>query len=171
MDYSRILDELRSASLFDLYRLRVAIEGQLDRPDRIEQVRSRLRPGMRIRYFEEGTNREVEANVLELHRTRLLVENLADGERWSIRFCTVNLDRVDTDLRPTPEQGQLDRSRLKVGDRVGYRDRQNRDRYGVVEQLNPKTATVRTTDNEKWRVPYSLLFPVIEVGGGKTGDG
>ncbi|MBW3625138.1 MAG: hypothetical protein KY468_17210 [Armatimonadetes bacterium] len=167
MDNSRIIEELRGASPFDLYRLRVAIDQLLDHPDRIEQVRSRLTPGMRIRYFEEGTNREVEATVLELHRTRLLVQNQADGERWSIRFCTVNVDHADTVLHPPPERGGLDRSRLKVGDAVGFRDRQNRDRYGHIMKLNQKTATVMTMDHQQWRVAYPLLFPVLDMSEGE----
>jgi hypothetical protein len=42
--------------------------------------------------------------VIELNRTRLVVQNLSDGKRWSIRFCTVNLDHVPTDIRPGPER-------------------------------------------------------------------
>src|SRR3712207_1990269 len=134
MDYSHIIDELRAASLFDLYRLRVAIDQQLDNPDRIEQVKARLRPGMKIKYFEETSKRLIEATVVELHRTRLVVENHLDGKRWSIRFCTVNIDDVNTDIKAAPEQNTLDRSQVKVGDHVGFRDRQNQDRYGYVVQ-------------------------------------
>ncbi len=162
MDYTHILQELQSASLFDLFRLRVAIEGQLDNPARIAEVRARLRPGMNVRYFDEVQNRLVPARVVELNRTRLVVDNLADGRRWSIRFCAVNLDGVDVDLRPGPTPQPLDRSLLSVGDRVGYRDRQNREAYGRILALNPRTATVLTNDGQQWRVAYALLFKVVE---------
>ena len=168
MDYSNIINELRAASLFDLYRLRVAIDQQLDNSDRIEQVRARLRPGMKIKYFEEISNRLIEATIVELHRTRLVVENHLDGKRWSIRFCTVNIDDVNTDIRSVPEQNTLDRSQVKVGDHVGFRDRQNQDRYGYVVQLNQKTATIQTSNYERWRVSYKHLFPVIESGAVRT---
>jgi hypothetical protein len=49
-----------------------------------------------------------------------------------------------------------------VGDAVGFRDRQNRDRYGRVLALNQKTATVFTNDQQRWRVAYQFLFPVID---------
>src|SRR5215204_4905094 len=80
MDYTSVIDELRSASLFDLYRLRAALTLQLEDPARIDQVRARLRPGMAVTYFDEAQNRLVEARVRELHRTRLLVENRQGGE-------------------------------------------------------------------------------------------
>ena len=163
MDYTFIIDELRSASLFDLFRLRAALSQQLEDPERIAQVRSRLRPGMLVSYFDEAQNRQIEATIIELHRTRLLVENRQDKARWSIPFGAVNVDGVETDIRAVaPEQRALDRSRLKVGEAVGFRDRQNQDKYGRVVALNQKTATILTSDNQKWRVAYQFLFPVID---------
>lgn len=163
MDYTAIIDELRAASLFDLFRLRAALTLQLDDPSRIEQVRQRLRPGMKISYFDEVRNRLIEATVRELRRTRLLVENRHDQKLWSIPFSAVNVDGVETDLRAAvAQQPALSRSRLKVGEAVGFRDRQNQDKYGQVVALNPKTATVLTGDQQRWRVAYQFLFPVID---------
>jgi len=162
MDYTSIIEGLRVASLFDLFRLRAALTMQLEDPGRIEQVRARLRPGMPISYFDEVQNRLIEATVIELHRTRLLVENRHDLERWSIPFGAVNIDGAETDISAAAEQQALDRSRLKVGDAVGFRDRQNLDKYGRVVALNQKTATILISDNQKWRVAYQFLFPVID---------
>lgn len=163
MDYTLITQELRAASLFDLFRLRAAITLQLEDPQRIDEVRIRLRPGMKISYFDEVQNRLTPATVIELHRTRLLVENQQDKERWSIPFAPVNVDGVETDIRASPvEPHVLDRTRLKVGEAVGFRDRQNRDCYGVVVALNQKTATILTNGGQRWRVAYQFLFPVID---------
>jgi hypothetical protein len=162
VDYTPILHALQSASLFDLYRLRVAIEKQLDSPERVEQVRAQLRLGMTIDYFDEAENRLIKAKVIELNRTRLVVENHADGNRWSIRFCSVNLDGVPVDIHPASAQQPLNRNLLKVGDQVGFRDRQNREKYGRVHDLNQKTVTILTSDGERWRVAYALLFKVLD---------
>ncbi len=162
MDYTLIIEQLRVASLFDLFRLRAALTMQLEDPGRIEQVRARLRPGMPVSYFDEVQNRLVEASVIELRRTRLLVENRHDQMRWSIPFGAVNVEGVETDLRGAAEPQVLDRSRLKVGDAIGFRDRQNQDRYGQVVALNQKTATILTSDQQRWRVAYQFLFPVID---------
>jgi hypothetical protein len=53
MDYTSIIEGLHVASLFDLFRLRAALTMQLEDPQRIEQVRARLRPGMPLTYFDE----------------------------------------------------------------------------------------------------------------------
>ena len=162
MDYTSIIEGLRVASLFDLFRLRAALTMQLEDPERIEQVRARLRPGMPITYFDEVQNRLVSASVIELRRTRLLIENQHDKERWSIPFGAVNIEEVETDLRAAAAPQGLERSRLKVGDAVGFRDRQNQDRYGQVLALNPKTVAILTRDQQRWRVAYQFLFPVID---------
>jgi transcription termination factor Rho len=162
MDYSRILEELARASLFDLYRLQIAIGHQLDDPRRIQEIKRQLKPGQEIAYFDDQANKLVQAQVVSLKRTRLLVENRDDHQRWSVPFCSVNLAGVDTDIRSPANQHGLDKSQLKIGDQVGFRDRKNNELYGQVIRLNRKTATVLVGDASKWRVAYSLLFPILD---------
>jgi hypothetical protein len=60
---------------------------------------------MLISYFDEAQNRLIKATVIELHRTRLLVENEHDHQRRSIPFGAVNIDGVETDIGAVaPEQ-------------------------------------------------------------------
>ena len=161
MDYSKIIQELKQASSFDLYRLQAAINDQLENPQRIEAIKSRLRPGQHIAYFDSTENKLVKAQVVRLKRTRLLVENLHDKQRWGIPFYAVNLEGVDTDITLVPEAG-LDKSQLKVGDKVGFLDKHNQDVYGEVIRLNQKTATILADDRTQWRVGYRLLYLVID---------
>jgi len=105
--------------------------------------------------------RLIKAQVIKLKRTRLLVENEHDQERWNIPFYYVNLDSVDTDITLSSKTG-LDKSQLKVSDKVGFRDRQNNDVYGKVIRLNRKTATILADDQTKWRVGYKWLYLVLE---------
>ncbi|MEN8133160.1 MAG: hypothetical protein ABFS45_23870 [Pseudomonadota bacterium] len=160
MDYSEILEALNEASLFDLHRLQVAINYQLEAPDRLEAIKRHLKPDQTITYFDGSLNRLVEAVVIKVRRTRLLVKNKHDGRRWNIPFYFVNLDNVDTDLHTSGEG--ITKEQLKVGDQVGFHDRQNKERYGVVKRLNPKTATLMVNNNTKWRVAYQFLFPIID---------
>ncbi len=162
MDYSRIFDDLNSASVFDLFRLSVAIRQQLDKPERISQVKGMLRPGMEITFFDVERNHLVKATVIKLNRTRLDIHNHLDHRTWSIRYCMVNLDNVETDIKSSSTSKGLDRSQLKVGDLVGFVDKQNREKYGYVTALNQKTVSICVDDRERWRVAYSFLFPVIE---------
>jgi hypothetical protein len=74
MDYSEIIKALEAASSYDLYRLQVAIDHLLDEPERLKAIKRRLKPGQAITYFDRGENRLVEAKVIRLKQTRLLVE-------------------------------------------------------------------------------------------------
>ena len=51
---------------------------------------------------------------------------------------------------------------IKVGDTVGFQDRQNNDVYGEVIRLNQKTATIVTNSGAKWRVAYAYLNLIID---------
>lgn len=170
MDYSEILHALQGASLFDMYRLRVGINKMLEMPERILPVRQRLRPGMEISYFDESLNKLVDAVVVEIRRTRLTVANKADGKQWNLSFYTVNVDGLDTDIHPRNGSNRLDRNQLKVGDMVGFFDRDNREQYAHILQLNPKTASILTKAGSRWRVAYSLLFKVMDSTGRRESD-
>ena len=162
MDYSRVFDDLSSASLFDLFRLSIAIEQQIDKPERIAQVRMRLRPGMEITFFDGERNHLVKATIIKLNRTRLDVHNHLDHRTWSIRYCMVNLENVETDIQINAKSKGVERSQLKVGDLVGFVDKQNQEKYGYITGLNQKTVSILVNDREHWRVAYSFLFPIIE---------
>jgi hypothetical protein len=95
-------------------------------------------------------------------RTRLLVENIDDQQQWAIPLYYVNLDEVNTDIIGSSKMG-LDKSQLKVGDLVGFQDKQNNDVHGKIIRLNQKTATIKTNTNTEWRVGYEWLYLVINV--------
>jgi SAM-dependent methyltransferase len=162
MDYDKIAAELKDASTFDLYRLQLLVTHELENPRRTQEIKDRLRPGQKITYLDWTENRLIEAEVVRLKRARVLVRNEHDGQQWNIPFYCVNLDQVDPDIHVASTSFGLERSHLKVGDRVGYRDRQNNDVYGEIIRLNRKTATLLVEDGAEWRVPYGLLFPIIE---------
>ncbi len=161
MDYSKLIDELKQASLFDLHRLHVAIGQQLENPQRVEEIKDKLRLGQIVSYFDTRENRLIDAEVIKLKRTKILVKNLHDKKLWNMPFYWINMDDVDTDIQASAGKG-VEKSELKVGDTVCYRDRQNRDVYGEVIRLNRKTATVVITTGEKWRVGYSYLHLIID---------
>lgn len=162
MDYSKILEELNKASSFDLYRLKVAINQQLENPQRLSEIKKCLKPGQKISYFDDTENRLIEAQVLKIMRTRLLVQNLYDQEKWEIPLFYVNLDEVNTDIINQSKEGP-DKSQLKVGDMVGFQDKQNNDMNGKIIRLNQKTATIITSTNTKWRVAYEYLHLIYDV--------
>lgn len=161
MDYSRVIDDLKQASLFDLYRLSIAINQLLENPQRIDEIKRRLNPGQIIRYFDPVENRLIQAKVIRLKRTQLLVENVHNQKEWIIPIYWVNLDEKNTDITASSKK-RLDKSQLKVGEIVGFLDKQNNDVHGEIIRLNQKTATIRTHMNTEWRVGYGWLYLVID---------
>jgi hypothetical protein len=162
MDYSKILEELNKASSFDLYRLKVAIGQQLENPKRLSEIKKCLKPGQTISYFDETENRLIRAHVLKIMRTRLLVQHIHDQEKWQIPLYYVNIDEVNTDIVDSSKEG-LDKSQLKVGDMVGFQDKQNNDLNGKIIRLNKRTATIITSTNAQWRVAYEYLHLIYDV--------
>jgi hypothetical protein len=159
VNYSQILEALNNASLFELYRLEQAIRRNLEDPVRIRKIKDSLKVGQAIEYFETDENRLIEARIVELKRTRVLVKNQHDGKLWNIPFYFINLDHADVAISSPTDQ--LDRNRLKRGDKVAFKDRKGHDLFGEVIQLNPKTAEV-LVGTTRWKVSYRLLSSIIE---------
>ena len=167
MDYSAILQELNKASLFDLHRLESAINQELSNPIRIDQIKARLKTGQLISYFDPQSNSLIDAVILKVQRTRCLVRNINDQKRWTLPFYYLNLEAVDADIQPAKNAVGIPKSSLKVGAKVGFKDKENNDLFGEVIRLNPKRATVKINEHSRWLVNYKHLFYVIE---GELGD-
>lgn len=160
MNIQFIFSELETASDFELFRLQLAISKALDDPSRIAAMRAVLRQGMRVEYFCEERNQAVLVDVLEIKRTRATVQEVETGKKWSLPFYCFNIDQVETQLQATPKRG-MSKVEISVSDTLGFIDsRDNQERIGTVIKLNPKTVVLQVGDT-RWKVPYSLLFPVL----------
>lgn len=168
MDYASLLDALGKASLFELWRLSAAIGRALEDPNKNEAIRANLRVGQSIRYFEAKENREIPGRVVEIKRSRALIQNDHDKKLWAIPFYMINLQGAHVDSHASP--AKVRRDSLRVGDAVGYRSRTHREVYGVVIKLNRKTATVQLATGQQWGVPYSLLFYILDVQAGTIAE-
>lgn len=171
MDYQKVFDELKNASLFDLWRIKISIDQILDDQKRQASIKSYLKVGMTISYFDGQTNQLIEAEILEIKRTRTLVKNRLDGKRWNIPFYMINLENVDIKIHSKQKNG-LERAALKVGDTVGYHSsRTNEDIYGRIIKLNPKRAQIKINSGAIWNVPYTMLYLVMDGDVINTGNG
>jgi hypothetical protein len=160
MDFAAVMAALNQASGFDLFRLRVAIDRALDDPKWIAAIRSQLRIGQTIQFFDNRINALTQAKIVEFRRKLVLVQRLDRDERWLIDYTAINLAGVDVDIRENPERG-LSRQAVAVGDVVGFLDHDQRQRSGKVVRLNDKTVTL-LSNGQKWRVAYNFLHRVVE---------
>ncbi len=159
MDYSNLIKELDKATSFDLYRLSSAIDRMLDDPIRIADVKQLLRIGQEVEYFDGNANHAVNGTVVKFLPTKVVVENHHDKKHWRLPFYMINIHQIDTKINEGNKQG-LGRNEVAVDDLVGFLDRDNRERYGTVIRLNPKTVTL-ACEGGQWRVAYSFLFKVL----------
>jgi len=161
-DFNSILQQIESWSLFELNRLCATVNTALNDPDRNDAIKRQLKTGMNVSYFCSDRNKLIEATIIDIRKTRITVKDMHDGKRWNIPLYMLNLEDIDTSIKPIKREGGLDRNTLKVGDLVGWNSKLGHDLYGVIEKLNPKMALVRLGTGESWRVAYSLLFTVMD---------
>ncbi|MFT5760042.1 MAG: hypothetical protein ACI9LM_004826 [Alteromonadaceae bacterium] len=160
MNIQLIFQELQTASDFELFRLKAAIDKLLEDPERINTLRKKMVVGMQLDYFNEVENKAITCELQEIKRTRATVREIATGKRWLLPFYSLNLDHIATELVANNKRG-LSKAELYIGCTVGFVNSQNNQDYiGEVVKLNPKRV-VLLVGNEKWQVPYQILFSVI----------
>jgi len=160
MNFSDVLKSLSSASAFDLYRMRAAIDRVLDEPRWLLAVQSRLRVGQSVEYFDCQANSLRHGQILEMRRKQLVILDQDDKRRWLISYAAINLDGADVQIREQPSQG-LGRNEVAVGDVVGFLDRSQQQRSGRIMRLNDKTVTL-LCGHQQWRVAYAFLHRIVE---------
>ena len=159
MDYSKILNEIKKASLFDLYRLHVAIGNELDNPNHIFSVKQRLRIGMKISFFHHVENRLIDATIISLNSKSVVILDHEKQTRFKVPYYVINLSDADVSIHNT--HNSLDANNLKVGDLVGF-TKDGKDIVGIIKRLNSKTVTLQTQNSQQWRVAYSFLYNIYK---------
>ena len=160
MNYSEIINALDKASGFDLFRIQSAIGKMLEDPKRVVELKQRLSVDQAVEYFEPDENRIIKATVLKIKRTKILVKNNHDQRNWELPYYYINIHGIDTNIIGSGNKQGLDRNEVKVGDKVCFMDNDNKEHYGDVVRLNPKTVTLNC-QGSKWRVHYGGLFKVL----------
>jgi hypothetical protein len=162
MNYSEILQKLEQATLFDIYRLRSAMDVLLEQPEKLLAIKRQLHVGMSISYLDKQSNKLVAAVIAEIRRNSVGVRHQTDGQQWIIPLYLINLNNVDTRIH-RQDRAILDRNQLQVGESIGFLGHNDKETYGVITQLNPKTVSIITRDGKRWRVAYSYLFKILDT--------
>lgn len=160
VEYDRLVSFLKEASPFEIYRLSVALQNELDNSKTFEKINHRIKEGDVVEYFDSKTNALIKAIVLGKTQKRAIVQHINDGRRWQIPLYWLKIDSREL-VFEKPARG-LSKNMVKVGDLVGfYHQKINEHFTGKIQRLNPKTVTINISD-KIWRVPYSLLYPIID---------
>ena len=166
MDYTNLLNQLNKASLFELYRLSVAIENELNNPKHLLAVKQQLTLGMKLSYFDPVENRLIKATLVECKKNKAVVLDHDKNKRYIIPYCMLNIDGADTDIHKNKKTDELTANNLQVGERVGFNNK-GEPIVGIIKRLNQKTVTMITKSGHQWRVAYTFLYRIHdgEVGG------
>jgi hypothetical protein len=168
MDFTEVLRLLQNASIYDLYRLKVAIQNEMERPEKIFALRQCFTEGDQISYFNAVTNTLSKARVLEKKQKYVLAEDLTDHKTWKVPYYMINLSEKNSEIYPQHRE-KLTKNHLKVGEFAGFKY-DGKQYIGVIQKLNLKTVNLKTRDHKNYRVPYGLLFKVIEGQGFENED-
>lgn len=82
ISYSQIIASIKQASAFDLFRLKCAINFEMESPKKITAVKSQLIIGSNYEYFDETENKARPCKLLKINETRAVVEDLATNKTW-----------------------------------------------------------------------------------------
>ena len=165
VQYDPLVAFLKQASLFEIYRLSVAIGHELENPLRVSEVIKKFKEGDIVDYFEAKTQTFVSARVLQKTLKNVIVQRLDDGRQWKIPYHMLNIDSRAFAFENKP-QG-LNKQAVKVGDFVGF-SHDSGEIIGCIKRINQKTVTLVTVSNQRWRVAYEVLYTVIDEEPGAT---
>ncbi|MCP4475139.1 MAG: hypothetical protein GY821_11370 [Gammaproteobacteria bacterium] len=113
MDYTELFDQLKQASLFDLYRLSIAINQSLDDPKALRAIRQQLHVGMQVNYFCPQKNGQVAAVVTKCTAKRVHIREVESGKQYTLPYYMLNLAGVDTTIHRS--SGKLTAQMLQIG--------------------------------------------------------
>ena len=168
--YQDIIESLNGLSFHDLFRLECHLYLKIDDPELTMQVKRQIHVGDMIQYFNRDENRLIEAQVLNLMKTRILVKNTRDGKKWKVLYASICFDADAQGLiGKKSSQEKLRKTDVQVGDLVSFFDNNERELMGQIVKLNIKTASILTETGANWRVAYGHLTRVIEGEAGHSG--
>jgi hypothetical protein len=161
VEYDQLVSFLKQASTFEIYRMTVALQNELDNPARLAHISAKIKVNDCVEWYDATANTFIKAIVMDKTSKNVIVQNIHDGKQWKIPLYWLKLDSREF-VFEQKEEG-LNKNSIKVGDFVGfYHQNLGKDITGQVERLNPKTVSIRTSTQQRWRVSYKLLYSVID---------
>ena len=161
MNFTEIMNNIKNASLFEIFRLGMAIHHELENPDRIKATRLSFKVGDNLSFFDEDSNGLRNAEVLEKNNKYVAMIDRSEKRIWKVPYCFLNIDNVDTEIHQQPNE-KLTKNNLKVSDSVGFNN-DGVQTSGVIIRLNHKTVTLVTANHHQWRVSYGQLYKIIDA--------
>lgn len=169
MDFTEVMQLLKNASPYDLHRIKVAIQNEIEKPEHIRAMRGCFAVGDKVSYFDSDKNALINAIVLEKNPKNAVLKNLCDQKVWNTPYYMINLTGKTSDIHPNHKERPT-KNNFKVGECVGFNN-DGQQSIGTIIKLNHKTASLITRDNKRWRVGYGLLYKILDGEKGEVSSG
>ena len=160
MDLHEVMTSLQRASDLDLLRLRTAIDHLLQQPARILAIRQQLHVGQVVDYLNPSLNRMRQGRAIQFKPDGVLIQDDGLAKCLWLPYASIQVDPTSAPKSaPTPLQN---RHAFAIGDTVSFEGRDLIQRFGTIERINQKTATL-SCDGQSWRVAFALLHHVVDL--------
>jgi hypothetical protein len=160
VDFTEVMQLLKNASPYDLFRIKAAINNEIEKPEHIRSIRQCFAVGDQITYFDEQSNSLVPAVVIDKMVKNVRVRNTHDQKLWVLPYYMLNIEKKESDIHINHKEKPT-KNNFKIGDCVGFNN-DGKQCIGTITKLNHKTASLITSDHKRWRVSYSVLFKVLD---------
>jgi len=160
INYENLVSFLGNASLFEMYRISVAISNELENPARIAFVRKQFKEGDLIEYFDASKNTLISAIAIKKNPKYVLARHCHNGRHINLPYYLLKCDAREFDF--SSKKRGLTKNEMRVGDVIGF-NKDGEEIVGRVERLNQKTVSLVTETNHRWRVAYAYLYAVIDA--------
>ena len=159
-DLSLITNELKSLDPYQLYRLSIWINNEINRPEIIYKISNTFKIGDQVSWFNFRDNSEVYGVVESKGRNNVSIK-LSNGESWTVAYYSINNKNLTPTL-PNNYHNKLNKNDFKVGEDVEFIS-EGIHLSGSIIKLNFKTATVKIKEQPgTWRVSYCLITKLID---------
>lgn len=155
-----VMSALENASNLELLQLRTAIAHLLENPKRILAIRQKLNTGMPLEHWSLRDPRMHRGRIAQFKPDQMLIHR-DDGGHVRVEYGALVVDGHQAATEP-PSRPMLTREAFRLGDTVGFEERDLLQHIGTIVRLNQKTATLACQEGE-WRVSYSLLHRIVDV--------
>jgi hypothetical protein len=159
LDVQITINQLQQLSMHELYRLLNWIDNEINRPQKIYEIRNNFKIGDRLQWFDAKNNAYKYGVILNKKRTQVTIRS-EDEIIWEIPYYLLNLANTNATL--PINHAILTKNDFSIDDAVEFNN-DGTPYNGIIIRLNHKTATVRLTNGTgEWRVSYRCLSKLID---------
>lgn len=161
INFDEVMQFLQSASTYELFRLKNYIGNEIASPARLAHIKAQLRIGQSVEYFSSRSQTLRQGIVCKTNIKYAVIEANDGTGRWKVAYYSININSRPIHQNTPTKVGTLNKNNLALNTTVGFTNN-GVDIIGTVTKLNLKTVSLLTTDNERWKVYYEHLFPIID---------